>query len=416
MPRVGRSRRVAIVGAGAAGTMAAIFAASSDAETFLLERTPDGGRKILISGGGRCNVLPMRSDPARFVTESKPRTLQRMLRSWPLRDQRLFFEAVLGVALAEEPESGKLFPASNRARDVRDALLGLARRRGVEFQPNSLVTNLARGRERWTITREGSPPLEADAVVVAAGGQSVPRSGSDGLLLPILARLGHTIHPTYPALTPLTAPPSAFDGLAGISLPVELTAEGGGRSADASGGFLFTHRGYSGPATLDVSHVLVRDQSARLLVRWTELDERGWEEALRPAGSRTIAAALRSRLADRLGGAIAGSAGVEPGRSLAQLTREDRLRLIGSLVRGTLPCSGHEGYAKAEVTGGGIPLDEVDVSTMESRKVPGLFLCGEILDAFGPIGGHNFQWAWATGRAAGLGAALPASAAPDPTS
>ncbi len=415
-PRVERTRRVAIVGAGAAGTMAAIFAASSDAETLLLERTPDGGRKILISGGGRCNVLPVRADPGRFVTESAPRTLQRMLRSWPLRDQRLFFEGELGVALAEEAESGKLFPASNRARDVRDALLGLARRRGALFQPDSLVTNLTRGRERWTITREGSPPLEADAVVIAAGGQSVPKSGSDGALLPILAALGHTIRPTYPALTPLTAPPSAFAGLAGLSLPVRLSADGGGRVAAASGGFLFTHRGYSGPAVLDVSHVLVRDQSARLVVRWTELDERGWQDLLRPAGSRTVAAALRRRLPERLGEAVARSAGVDSGRSLAQLTREDRLRLTEALARGTLPCNGHEGYAKAEVTGGGISLDEVDASTMESRRAPGLFLCGEILDAFGPIGGHNFQWAWSTGRSAGLAAALPESSRTDPLS
>ena len=409
---MGRFRRVAIVGAGAAGTMAAIFAASSDAETLLLERTPDGGRKILISGGGRCNLLPMRADPARFVTESPPRTLQRMLRSWPLRDQRIFFEEELGVPLVEEAESGKLFPASHRARDVRDALLGLARRRGVQFRPDSLVTNLAPGRERWTISLEGSPPLEADAVVVAAGGQSVPKSGSDGMLLPVLAGLGHTLLPTYPALTPLTAPPSAFSGLSGLSLPVELTAEGGGRTAAASGGFLFTHRGYSGPAVLDVSHVLVRDQSARLSVRWSELDEGGWRELLRPAGSRTVAAALRRRLPDRLAEAIARSAGVEPVLSLAQLTREGRLRLVEALARGTLPCIGHEGYARAEVTGGGVSLDDVDPSTLESRKAPGLFLCGEILDAFGPIGGHNFQWAWATGRAAGLGAARPGSPSP----
>ena len=174
---------MAIIGAGAAGSMAAIFAASADAETLLIERTPDGGRKILISGGGRCNVLPARADESRFVTASAPRTLQRMLRSWPLREQIPFFEGELGIPLAEEAESGKLFPASNRARDVRDALLALARRRGVLFRPDTLVTDLTRGRERWTIDREGSPPLEADAVVVATGGLSVPKSGSDGALL-----------------------------------------------------------------------------------------------------------------------------------------------------------------------------------------------------------------------------------------
>ena len=387
--------------------MAAIFAASADAETLLLERTPDGGRKILISGGGRCNVLPVRSDPHRFVTDSTPRTLQRMLRAWPLREQVLFFENDLGIPLAEEAATGKLFPASNRARDVRDALLRLARRRGAALLPDTLVTGLEPTRGRFRIAREGAPPVEADAVVVAAGGLSVPKSGSDGLLLPILARLGHTIRPTYPALTPLTAPPSAYANLAGVSLSVELRAASAGRSSEASGGFLFTHRGYSGPAVLDVSHVAVRDPDATLSVRWTGLDERAWEAALRPSGSRGASAALRAHLPERPADVLLQAARIDAHRRLAQLTREERRKLIDTLMRGALPWSGHEGYAKAEVTGGGIDLDEVEPATMESRKVPGLFLCGEILDAFGPIGGHNFQWAWSTGRSAGLGAARP---------
>jgi predicted Rossmann fold flavoprotein len=390
--------------------MAAIFAAQGDAETVLLERTSDGGRKILISGGGRCNVLPSRADESRFVTASPPRALQRMLRSWPLREQIPFFEGALGIPLTEEPESAKLFPASNRARDVRDALLALARRRGVELMMDTLVTGLAPTGHGWRIERGAAPPLEARAVIVATGGLSIPRSGSDGMGLSILEGLGHTIHPTYPALTPLTAPESAYSVLAGLSLPVTITARSASESASATGGFLFTHRGYSGPSVLDVSHVAVRSTGhettpARISVRWTRSDEKAWESALKPEGSRTVAGVLRTELPDRLAAALCRAAGVDPARPLAQLRREERMRLIETLVRGDLPWSGHEGYAKAEVTGGGVSLAEVDPATMESRKQPGLFLCGEILDAFGPIGGFNFQWAWATGRAAGIGAA-----------
>jgi len=393
--------------------MAAIFAAAGDQETILIERTPDGGRKILISGGGRCNVLPSRTDEFRFVTASAPRAMQRMLRSWPLREQIPFFENELGIPLAEEPESAKLFPASNRARDVRDALLALARRRGVALMMDTLVTGLAPTGDGWRIEREGAPPIEARRVIVATGGLSVPKSGSDGLGLSILEKLGHTVHPTYPALTPLLAPESPFTSLAGLSLPVAITARSAGQTASATGGFLFTHRGYSGPSVLDVSHVAVRTSEdgaapARLTVRWSRLDEKAWQTAFAP-GPRTVVGVLRAELPDRLADALCVAAGVDPSRPLAQLRREERIRLVETLVRGELPWSGHEGYAKAEVTGGGVNLAEVDPATMESRKHPGLFLCGEILDAFGPIGGFNFQWAWATGRAAGIGAAQKGS-------
>ena len=389
--------------------MAALFAASGDAETVLLERTPDGGRKILISGGGRCNILPARADESRFVTDSSPHTLRKMLRSWPLSAQRAFFEREAGIPLVEETESAKLFPASHRARDVRDKLFALARRRGVRIRTDTLVTGFAPHGSGWRVETEPGPALEADAVVVATGGLSVPKSGSDGLGLRILQALGHTVHPPYAALTPLEGAPAIFTALAGVSLPVTITARSAARSASATGGFLFTHRGYSGPSVLDVSHVAVRslgeEAPARVTVRWSGRDEAAWDAALRPSGNRTVAGALRGELPERLAGALAASAGVDPARPLARLPREDRLRLAETLARGVLPWKGHGGYASAEVTGGGISLAEVDPRTMESRVLPGLFLCGEALDAFGPIGGYNFLWAWATGRAAGIGAA-----------
>jgi len=404
--------RIVVVGAGAAGVMAAIFAASAGADTVLLESTPDGGRKILISGGGRCNILPARLDESRFVTESSPHTLRKIVRSWPLAEQIEFFERELKLPLVEETESGKLFPASNRARDVRDGLLALAGRRGARFCPNAKVTGASPTPRGWKVELESGAPLEADALILATGGLSVPKTGSDGRGLQIAEHLGHTLHPTYAALTPLTAAPPPFGHLAGVSLPVTITARDGRRTATATGGFLFTHHGYSGPAVLDVSHVAVRagpKSPAQIRVRWTALDEGQWELALRPDGTRTALGALRSRLPERLALALLGVAGVEPARPLAQLRRLERLRLVDTLVRGALPCTGHEGYKKAEVTGGGVSLAEIDPRTMESRRHRGLFLCGEMLDAFGPIGGYNFLWAWVTGRAAGLGAARRAA-------
>jgi len=393
--------------------MAAIFAASAGARTVLLERTRDGGRKILISGGGRCNVLPARVDLARFVTDSPVHLLRRMVRAWPLAEQIAFFETELGLSLVEETESAKLFPASHRARDVRDGLLTLARARGVSVETGTLVTGFSPVAAGWRIEREGALPLEADAVIVATGGLSVPNTGSDGRGLDVLRGLGHTVHSTYAALTPLTAEPAPFAALAGVSLRVTITARAESRQASATGGFLFTHRGYSGPAVLDVSHVAVRSldeggERARIRVQWSPLGKIEWEAALRPDRARTAARAVSDQLPVRLSLALLDIARVEPGRILAQLRRGERNRLVETLVRGELPWTGHEGYRKAEVTGGGVSLDEVDSRTMESRKHRGLFLCGEALDAFGPIGGYNFLWAWATGRAAGAGAALSA--------
>ena len=142
--------------------MAAIFAASAGAETVLLERTHDGGRKILISGGGRCNILPVRINESRFVTDSSPHVLRKIVRSWPLREQIAFFQGEVGVPLVEEPESGKLFPATQRARDVRDRLLALAQRRGVTLLTNTVVTGFAPSGTGWRIDRQGQEALHAE--------------------------------------------------------------------------------------------------------------------------------------------------------------------------------------------------------------------------------------------------------------
>lgn len=394
--------------------MAAIFAATAGAETVLLERTRDGGRKILISGGGRCNVLPSELDESRFVTDSSPNTLRKMVRSWPLAEQQAFFEQAVGIPLVEETESRKLFPASHKARDVRDGLLALARRRGASIVTDTHVTDISPDDAGWTVSCAGVPAFEADAVIIATGGLSVPMTGSDGTGLRVAERLGHTMHTTYAALTPLVAIPPPYASLAGVSLVVTLTAKSGVREATATGGFLFTHIGYSGPSVLDVSYVAVRSRAERdetpalVTVRWTALGDKEWSERLEPRGARTVTGALRAELPDRLADVLIATARVAPDRALSQLTRDERQRLIGTLVRGALPWTSDEGYKKAEVTGGGVSLAEIDPRTMESRRCPGLYLCGEVLDAFGPIGGYNFLWAWATGRAAGLGAARPA--------
>jgi hypothetical protein len=400
---------IAVIGAGAAGLVAAIHAAGEGRRVVLLERTADGGRKILISGGGRCNVLPASLDPARFVTASSPRLVTRILHSWSLEAMRTFFETAVGLPLVLEPESGKLFPVANRSRAVRDALRELARRRGVEFHGRTEVTGLAPLGGGWRITLRDTAPIEVAAVVVATGGLSVPQTGSDGFGLKALAALGHTVHPTYPALTPLTLDPPVFADLAGVSLDVVIRAASTRERCETRGGFLFTHRGYSGPALLDASHVAVRarlahEPRATLHVAWGNREAAAWRAQLSPS-ARQVSTVLRQELPDRLAARLLREAAVDGSTQLAQLTRDDRHRLLEVLTAFPLPWTSDEGYRKAEVTGGGVALDEVQPATLESRIAEGLYLAGELLDAFGPIGGYNFTWAWATGRLAGLGAA-----------
>jgi len=399
---------IVVVGAGAAGLVAAIFARASGAPVTLLERTSDGGRKILISGGGRCNILPSSLHPEQFVTDSPAHLMRGLLRSWPLSEQRRFFEEEIGLPLALEEESGKLFPRSDKARDVRDGLMSLARKRGVEFQGNTIVTTLAATGDSaapWRLTTSRGD-IEASSVILATGGLSVPATGSDGAGLRWAAYLGHEMHPLYPALTPLTGTMPGRADLAGISLSVRIRAKADGRTRESEGGFLFTHRGYSGPSVLDVSHMATRAAQERAVIRvaWTRRTEAEWLKNITATPGR-VAGVIARHLPERLAEALCADAGLPSDRRGPELRRDERLALIERLTSYALPWTGDEGYKKAEVTGGGVALTDVDARTLESKRHPRLFMCGEMLDAFGPIGGYNFAWAWATGRAAGLGAA-----------
>jgi predicted Rossmann fold flavoprotein len=216
------------------------------------------------------------------------------------------------------------------------------------------------------------------------------------------------VNDVYPALTPLTADPPVHAALRGVSLDVRLRARSGRRVTETAGGFLFTHRGYSGPAVLDISHVPVRSleqgrEHAIVRVQWTTLNAAAWDATL-SAAAGLVATAIATHVPQRLTMQLMDDAGVPRDRRAAQLRRPERIALIEHLTSYVLPWSGHEGFKKAEVTGGGVALEQVHPQTLESRRHRGLYLCGEMLDAFGPIGGHNFVWAWCTGRLAGLGA------------
>lgn len=394
---------VIVVGAGAAGLTAAIFAARSGVPVVVVETRPKPGAKIRVSGGGRCNILPSKVELEDFHTTGSHHTMRNLLFSWPLGEVRAFFEDELGIPLKVEA-SGKLFPRSNRSRDVVDALLRELQRSGARLVAPFRVASLERtGDGSFTVTSSDGERLGGRALVLATGGLSLPKTGSDGKGMQFAIELGHRCVPTYPALVPLRSRDLEPRTLSGVSVRVRVTVESDGRRlAEREGDLLFTHRGFSGPIVLDLSHFVTRgDRNVSLRVCWGGGEAGAWSRALLAQGRATVGSVLRRKLPDRLADLLVDRAGVESSCKLSELGRESRLRLVDELERFVLSVNGSEGYATAEVTGGGVPLDEVAPATLESRIVPGLHLCGEILDATGRLGGYNFLWAWVTGRKVG---------------
>lgn len=409
---------VAIVGAGAAGLMTAITAAR-EARALPAARAPriallDGelrpGKKILVSGGGRCNVTNRTVTPADFHGDR--RAVARVLARFGADDAVRFFDG-LGVPLKHEPEFDKLFPVSDDARTVLDALLAECARLGCPVRGGFRVRS-AVAEEGGFVVASDAGAVRARRLVLATGGRSMPSTGSDGGGYGIARALGHTVGTTVPALVPLVLHPHPFPHLAGISFPAEIVvraaSSGEGRvAARVRGPLLVTHFGISGPAALDVSRhwstaaAAGAPPSLRLSVFPGEEPadvERAWLDAARSGGARTVGSLL-ARLPHRIAQRIAGLADVAPDRRIAELTRESRGRLLAAATALPLPVKDTRGFNAAEVTAGGVPLDEVDVRTMESRRRPGLHLVGEILDVDGRLGGFNFQWAWATGFVCG---------------
>jgi predicted Rossmann fold flavoprotein len=397
-----------VVGAGAAGLAAAIFLRRRDPahEVLLLDGARSPGAKILVSGGARCNVTNT------VVTERDywggPSTIvRRVLRGLPVRDTIAFF-AEAGVALHEEHD-GKLFPDSNRSRDVLAALLRMSAEAGVDLRPAHRVMSVVQSSLGFDVAT-GAGPFRAANVVLATGGQSLPKSGSDGAGYGIAQAFGHTIVPTTPALVPLVldpASPGAIHGeVPGVAVETALTLWRDGAAAiTLQGALLWTHFGISGPVVLNLSRHWLR---ARLEARQVAVTasfvpdwdygatERFWIEETRARARTSVGAALGRIVPASLASALLLRLRIDGATQLAQMDREVRRRLTRALTAWPLPVVDSRGYTYAEATAGGVDLREIDPGRMESRVCPGLFLIGEVLDVDGRLGGFNFQWAWSS--------------------
>ena len=390
---------IIVVGGGAAGLMAAVHAGRAGTPATVLEGANTLGAKILIAGGGRCNVTHHAVDETSYAG-STPNAIRKVLRRFDVPRTISFF-AALGVELKRE-ETGKLFPVTDRARTVLDALVQAVSDSGSRIEHPRRVTAVRRG-----FVVEGKDfSIRAKRVVLATGGRSLPKSGSDGAGHEIARSLGHTVTPrVLPALVGLTLGDSFVKELSGLTLETRLEVRSGTgkRLATRTASTLCTHFGISGPAPMDISrhflHAQLDDPGARLEISWLpdeteESLDRRWAGWPRSRIARELAARLPDRLAKFFLGGLP--------HDLSRVQRRGLARAVAATV---LPVTGTRGWNQAEATAGGVPLAEVDLKTMESRACPGLHLCGEMLDVDGRIGGYNFQWAWASGAVAGAAAA-----------
>ncbi len=390
---------IAVVGAGAAGLTAAIFArrGAPEARIVLLDGAPKIGAKILISGGGRCNVTHHAVVADDF--NGNRNAIARVLRTFPV-DETLQWFAEMGVSLKRE-ETGKLFPTTDRARTIVDALLRSCE--GVEVRTGARVLRCPPS----LILDTTSGEIVAQRVILATGGRSVPKTGSDGHGYTLARALGHSVTELHPALVPLVLEEGHWvTALSGTSAEVELSvrSESGRVLTRHRGSMLCTHFGISGPVVLDVSRHWIAAHGTLVVSflpgeTFESMEAQLLSEA-RQNPRATVVSLLRGRLPQRILDAL-----FPRPVTLGALPKEERRRIVRALVETPLPVVRDRGFDYAEVTAGGVPLSEIDLSSMGSRRTEGLYLCGEILDVDGRIGGFNFQWAWASGRLAGLYAA-----------
>jgi predicted Rossmann fold flavoprotein len=427
---------VVVIGAGAAGLMAAIHAAERGRRTLVLEKNRKPGVKILMSGGTRCNITQATDNRGIVAAYGPPgKFLHSALAAFSVQRTIEFFEAE-GVATKVE-ETGKIFPVSNKAADVLDALLRRLARSGAVLALNEAVTSITRHEPEALATGIQADPsltlparqinftiatparaLNASRVILTSGGQSYPGAGTTGDGYRFASQLGHRIVPPRPALVPLTTSVPWVAELRGITMPDVAV-----RILDQQrrGSLLFAHFGLSGPVILDVSRAVsahflpspsgggAGGEGERPLILEIDLlpavAERTLNERLRDEslaqGKKQLAVVLANQLPRRLCEPILIQANLATDRKAAALTKDERQRLVHAIKHLAIPITGTLGFKKAEVTAGGVALDEVDSRTMQSKLAPNLYLAGEVLDLDGPIGGYNFQAAWSTGWLAG---------------
>ncbi len=406
-------KQVIVVGGGAAGMLAAISARHRGAAVTLLERNPRVGKKILVTGNGRCNYTNIKADYRCYQGEN-PEFARRALEAFDSEATMAFF-AKLGVVPKVE-DAGKVYPWSDQASSVLDVLLYELENCGVKVVVDAFVHRIEKAGDQFCVELADGTVVTGDRLILAPGGKAKPSTGSDGNGYDLARSLGHTVTPLYPGLVQLMLEGSFFPQVQGVKIKGTVALlDGAGALGREQGDIIFGNYGLSGPPVFQLStlvgpllqagktpvlQLVMIDQLTR--AELTAL----LQDRFRQAPGKTLVFSLVGFVNKRLIPVVLREAGfTDLKRPVGQLTVAETERLVDILTNWRLPVRGTKSWPSAQVTVGGVVTGEINPETMESKLVPGLFFAGEIIDLAGRCGGFNLQWAWSSGYLAGEKAA-----------
>ncbi len=404
-----RVKEVVIIGGGASGLVAAIVAARRGAKVCLLERLSRVGKKILVTGNGRCNITNTQLKANCYHTSSEVYPIMGPIERFGYEETKTFFEE-LGIAFLVEGQ--KVYPCSEQATSVLDVLRMEAERLQVEILTDVKVTDLFYKKDGWQIVGEQGQTYASKKVIVATGGMANASLGCDGTGYNLLKRLGHQITPTFPILVHMLSSSPYCKMMMGTKVKADVKIEVEGKvMREDYGEVLFTEDGLSGPPIFQLSRIASRakleKQSAKVVIdlfkdiSYDEMVSLLYERIARHP-ERSIEELFIGLLHKRIIVPVLKAATiVQIGRPCENLEYDEIARIATTLKGFTFPVEGTRGYKYAQVTAGGVKIEEVDLSTMGSLKAKDLYITGEVLDVDGDCGGYNLQWAWSTGFIAG---------------
>jgi len=402
---------VAIIGGGPAGMMAAGKAGEFGARVVLIEKNPNLGVKLLVSGKGRCNITNNTDEPREMINRygRNGKFLFSAFHKFGVKETINFFES-RGVETKVE-RGNRIFPVSDKSRDVLDVLIDYLKKSKVEIKINTAVKKIIANKNKIEkIILYNGGEIIADKFIICTGGKSYPAMGSTGDGHQWLKKIGHTITTLYPVLTPVIVKEKLVKELEGLSLKnVEISIYKDNKKIDSRfGEAIFTNNGMSGPIILDMSKKINEELGDKLKLQidfkpaldFATLDKR-LQKDFQEMSNKMFKNSLDKLLPQKLISVIIKLSGIDPDKKVNLITKDERKKLLHLLKEFSLEIKGVVGYEKAIVTAGGVDLSEIDPKTMKSKLIDNLYFAGEILDLDGPTGGYNLQVCWSTGYVAG---------------